>query len=144
MRDRDVVEKPKSTFMKIVESFSQIGGFCVFMHYIFSFGASYINKRLYLSEVMQQRYTMHKNVDLDFSNNPNARYMSQFDVSRGPPSSRKLAPRASARSGVTAGEASERQSARSKAPTARSGRNEGGEVELTATVTDEEAMYMGG
>lgn len=53
MREAGLIEKPRSTFMKIIESWSHIGGFCVFLHYIFGFFASHVNKRLYLSEIMQ-------------------------------------------------------------------------------------------
>ena len=65
--------------MKITEAFAHIGGFCVFVHYVFAYFATHVNKRLYLSEVAQQRYTMHKNTDLDHSNDPAARYKAQFD-----------------------------------------------------------------
>ena len=40
LRESGLIEKPRSTFMKIVEAWSQIGGFCVFMHFILGFAAS--------------------------------------------------------------------------------------------------------
>lgn len=135
--------------MRITEAWAHIGGFCVFLHYIFGFVASYINKRLYLSELMQQRYTMHKNTDFDHSNDPQARYRAQFDLSRKPPSNNAR----SATPGQTVGGGDERLSNRQSTrpgsqrpmvqksdarPSVRSGRNEGGSEE------DEEAFYMGG
>ena len=64
----------KSLFIKVLEAFSSIGGFSVFCQYVFSFFASYLNKWLYLSDLMQERYVMHKNVDIDHAGDSRGRY----------------------------------------------------------------------
>ena len=68
--------------MKVLDAFSSIGGFAVFCHYAFSIFASYLNKWLYLSDLMQQRYIMHKNVDIDHAGDSRGRYAAQFDEMR--------------------------------------------------------------
>jgi len=65
--------------MEVFDEFAKIGGFLFFCMNTFRFGATYINKWLFINDVMQLRYQMHKNVDIDHSEDPRGRYQAQFD-----------------------------------------------------------------
>lgn len=71
--------------MKLTDALAQIGGFCVCMHYLFGFFASQCNKQLYMSTLIQQRYGMHENTDIDMAGLTGEQYRERFGEAHAAP-----------------------------------------------------------